>query len=221
MISGGVKAFCSWSGGKECTLSICRAKRQGINVVHLLNMVTEDGMNSRSHGLSREILQLQAKRMGISILQPMSSWGTYESIFKKELCQLKKKDVEVGVFGDIDLEEHRVWIERVCNEAGIKPLFPLWESNRDVLLKEFIDHGFSSVIVAVNADLMDKKWLGRNIDSDFINDLRKEGNIDLCGEKGEYHTFVYNGPIFKKQVEVAVIEEVFKDNHWFLKIEGK
>lgn len=216
-----LKAFCSWSGGKESALSLYRAKKEGISIKYLLNMITEDGKHSRSHGLSKGLLKQQAENIGIPILQPCSSWQTYESEFKKAVGQLKMEGIEIGIFGDIDMEEHRVWVERVGSECGIKPILPLWDSRRDKLLKEFIESEFSAIVVSVNTSFLGKEWLGRCVDNKFISDLKGIANVDICGEKGEYHTFVYNGPIFKKPMEIIIRGEILKDNYWFLEIEGK
>ncbi len=221
MISNGVKAFCSWSGGKESMLSLYKVQKEGIEVKYLLNMLREDGKYSRSHGLSSKILQMQAENIGIPIIQSKCSWETYEDIFKNAVSQLKEDGVTAGIFGDIDVEEHRSWVERVCKEIGLEPILPLWGSERGDLLREFIGSGFKAIVVVVDASFMGKEWLGRDINNKFVNDLRAMGNIDLCGEKGEYHTFVYDGPIFKKPAEIIHMGEEFKDNHWFLKIEER
>jgi uncharacterized protein (TIGR00290 family) len=214
-----VKVFVSWSGGKETSLSCYRViKNQDIKVAYLLNMISEDGKHSRSHGISSELLKIQAEAIGIPLVQRKTTWDTYEEEFKKAVLGFKKDGVEKGVFGDIDLQEHRDWVERVCNEVGVKAHLPLWKKEREKLLKEFIKVGFKAIVVATNTDFLGQEWLGREINEEFIEDLRFQSNIDLCGEKGEYHTFVYDGPIFKKPVEVAVGKKTFRDKHWFLEL---
>lgn len=213
------KAFISWSGGKETSLACYRVtQNQDIKVAYLLNMVSEDGKRSRSHGVSSALLKAQSDALGIPIIQRRTTWGSYEEVFKKAVSGLKKEGIEIGIFGDIDLQEHRDWVERVCKEIEIKPLLPLWKEDREELLQEFIRIGFKAIVVAAKADLLGKEWLGRRIDEEFIEDLKKLNDVDLCGEKGEYHTFVYDGPIFKRPVRFAVGKKVFRDKHWFLKI---
>lgn len=227
------KAFVSWSGGKETSLACYKTmQNQDIKTAYLLNMVSEDGKHSRSHGVSSTLLRVQADALDIPIIQRRTTWGSYERVFKKAVSGLKKKGVEVGIFGDIDLQEHRDWVERVCKEAEIKPLLPLWGEDREGLLKEFIRTGFKAIVVATKANLLGKEWLGREVNKKFIEDLKRLGNIDpgreelsngasgvdLCGEKGEYHTFVYDGPIFKRPVKFAVGRKIFKDKHWLLEI---
>lgn len=214
-----MKAFVSWSGGKDASLSFYRAmQNEDVEVACLLNMISEDGGHSRTHGISSGLLQVQADALGIPIIQPKTSWQEYEKEYKAVISGLKNKGIQIGIFGDIDVQEHREWVERVCNETGIRPVIPLWKEDREALLKEFIRTGFKAVVVATKAEFLDKEWLGRGIDAKFIEELKAEDHVDLCGENGEYHTFVYNGPIFKKCIDFISGEKVLKDGHWFLKI---
>jgi diphthine-ammonia ligase len=132
---------------------------------------------------------------------------------------LKNQGISAGVFGDIDFNEHRIWIDRVCSDMGIKPYYPLWEENQNKLLMDFIKAGFVSVVVATRADLLGEEWLGRKIDLKFLEDLGRLKDITPCGEAGEYHSLVIDGPLFKKRLEITGTEKIFKDKHWFLKIE--
>ena len=214
-----LKTFVSWSGGKETSLACYRAmQNKDLKVKYLLNMVSEDGKRSRSHGLDSSLLRAQSDAMGVPIIQRKTTWENYEAVFKEAVSELRKEGIEIGIFGDIDMQEHRDWVERVCKEVKIKPLLPLWKEDREKLLKEFIRTGFKAIVVATKADLLGKEWLGRQIDEEFIKDLKRLGNIDLCGEKGEYHTFVFDGPIFKRPVKFAVNRKIFRDRHWFLEV---
>ncbi|MEW6417351.1 MAG: diphthine--ammonia ligase [Nitrospirota bacterium] len=196
-----MKAFVSWSGGKETSLSCYKVmQNQDVKIAYLLNMISEDGKYSRSHGIGSDLLRAQAEAIGIPIVQRRTTWETYEEEFKKAVSDFKKEDVQVGVFGDIDLREHRDWVERVCKDMGIEAILPLWKEEREKLLEEFIDLGFKAIIVATQAELLNREWLGRRVDKKFVKEIKAIGNIDLCGEKGEYHTFVYDGPIFKNPV---------------------
>ena len=120
-----MKVFSSWSGGKESALATYKATSQGHQVLYLVNFISEDGERSRSHGIKAEVLDLQAKAIGIPIVQVKTSWEDYEKNFKKVVEKLKEKGIQGGVFGDMDLEEHREWLERVCGELEIKPILPL------------------------------------------------------------------------------------------------
>lgn len=213
-----LKAFTSWSGGKDSMLALYRAIQGEVDVPYLLNMLSEDGLTSRSHGLNAGLLKAQAKAMGKTIVQRPSTWEGYEGEFKKVVMELKENRISAGVFGDIELQEHRDWIERVCREVEIEPLFPLWGADREGLLSEFVGAGFKAIVVCTQANVLGKEWLGREVDWRFLKDLRALGNVDLCGENGEYHSFVFNGPIFKGPVKFEIGGTRLEGHHWFLEI---
>ena len=209
-----MKAFSSWSGGKDCTLACYRALNAGCEVSFLLNMLAEDGQRERAHGTRPFLLRLQAEALGIPIVQVNASWEGYESKFKETVEALKVNGVKGGIFGDIDLIEHRVWVERICSDLEIDPILPLWGSAAEDLLLEFIDAGFEALVVATKVN---EDWLGRTLDRSFINEL-KELDFHLSGESGEYHTFVVDGPIFKRRIKVREAERVRIGENWFLDI---
>ena len=213
-----LKAFVSWSGGKDAALSYYRAMKD-FHVTHLLNMVAEDGRISRSHGIRTGVLRLQAEAVGLPIVQPRSSWETYEAEFKRALSGLKGRGIETGIFGDIDLEGHREWVERVCRESGMEAVLPLWgEKNRENLIEELIKSGFEAVVVATRKDMLGPEWLGRVVDRDFTRDISEIKDVDISGENGEYHTLVISGPIFKKRINIIKAEKITRDEHCFLDI---
>jgi len=219
-INSRMKAFISWSGGKDGVLAYYRTAQQypEVCISYLLNMTSEDGRHSRSHGISSKLLKAQAEAIGVPIVQKKTTWEDYEKAFKQVVSTFKKEGIEAGIFGDIDLQEHRDWVERVCKDLDIKPILPLWKEEREKLVKEFIQLGFKAIIVATNSKFLDDKWLGRQINEKFIHDLKALGNIDLCGESGEYHTLVYDGPIFKRGLKFKIGEKILKNGHWFLEI---
>ena len=213
-----LKAFVSWSGGKDGALSYYRAMKS-FQITHLLNMIAEDGEVSRSHGIRTRILQLQGEAIGLPVVQVRSSWESYETEFKKAISSLQERGVEVGIFGDIDLEEHREWVERVSKESGISAVLPLWgEKKRENLIQELIEAGFETVIVATRKDLLGLEWLGRGIDYAFVREISKVRGVDISGENGEYHTFVVSGPIFKKKLKILKSEKITREGHCFLDI---
>jgi len=187
--------FTSWSGGKDSCLALHRACQAGAKPACLLTIISEDGIRSRSHGLRREVLEAQAAAMGIPLLIRCASWVEYESVFVDALHEIHKEDVKSGVFGDIDFPPHLEWEEKVCVKTGMTAYLPLWGCARETLLHEFLSLGYKAVIVAVDEKKLDKKFLGRMIDREIINEFRKIG-IDPCGENGEYHTLVVDGPVF-------------------------
>ncbi|MFH1775866.1 MAG: diphthine--ammonia ligase [Chloroflexota bacterium] len=217
------EAFASWSGGKDSCLACHRAIAQGAQMRYLVNTVTGDGQRSCSHGISAGVIRLQAQAIGIPLLQIPTTWDSYEAEFKKALQGLKEEGVEVGIFGDIDFNEHRAWVERVCKSASMTARLPLWGESQDGVLRDFIGAGFKSVVVAARADLFDDKILGREVDLGFIEYLEELGEtkpVTPCGEAGEYHTLVLDGPLFQKRVEITKAEKVLRDERWFLEISG-
>lgn len=215
------KVFVSWSGGKESCFTCYRAIASGLEVNYLFNMATEGGAHSRTHGLSSRILQLQSQAIDIPLVQRQATWQSYENEFKKMAGELKQEGIEGGVFGDIDLEEHREWVERVCREAGITPHQPLWGQSQAEILRDFVDSGFETIVVATRADTLGEEWLGRKIDADFveqITEMSKTQAVTPCGETGEYHTLVVDGPLFKQRMEITEARKMLRNDHWFLEI---
>ncbi len=213
-----MRVFVSWSGGKDSCLAYYKALKLGFKVSFLLTMLEENGLRSRGHGVKADVIRLQAESLGVPIVFGKASWEKYEDEFKRILKNLKNSDgVEGGVFGDIRLEEHKEWVEKVCGEVGIKAFEPLWNKKYEELLTEFFGNGFEAIIVGVKANLVDKKWLGEKISWKFIEYL-KNHNIDLFGEAGEYHSLVVSGPTFKRKISIVKSQKTFKDGYWFLDI---
>jgi len=210
------KAFISWSGGKDCCLAAYKATQQGIKIVYLLNMVTQGGQRSCSHGIAAQWIRQQSEAMEIPLLQFPTTDDNYQSVFTSALNELSNNEVITGVFGDIDFEPHREWIEKVCAPSGITPILPLWGENQSKIFLDFIGLGFEAKVIATRADLMGKEWLGRMLDEKFLKDLADlNKEITPCGEAGEFHTLVVDGPIFRKRVEICDAETVKRGEHWF------
>ena len=215
------QVFASWSGGKDSCLACYLATINGLKVRYLANTVTEDGKRSCSHGLSADVIQVQSQAIGIPLVQRRTTWDTYETEFKSMLRAFKQEGVDGGVFGDIDFNEHRQWIDRVCQEVDITPHLPLWGQAQEKVLRDIMDLGFEAVVVTTKAELLGEEWLGRRVDLDFIEqlgELRGTKDITPCGEAGEYHTLVIDGPLFKKRIEILETSKVLRDGHWFLEI---
>jgi uncharacterized protein (TIGR00290 family) len=217
-----LKAISSWSGGKDSCFACYKAIQQGYKIEYLLNFISRESKRGCFHGLESRLLKHQADLIGIPIVQYEVSpdMQKYEEEFKAAVAQVRGGDINNMVFGDIYLLEHQSWIERVCKEISIKALEPLWEQDTLQIIDDFIDAGFKAVIVSCKADIMGKEYLGRYIDKDLARQLKKKG-ICPCGEKGEYHTIVVDGPIFKKRIEITDAEPILKDGfwkHWFLDI---
>jgi uncharacterized protein (TIGR00290 family) len=164
------------------------------------------------HGVREELLNEQAKAIGIPlhkiILAQMPAIENYETKTATACDSLKKQGFNYCLFGDIFLEDLRAYRENQLAKNSIKAVFPLWNLNSTYLVHEFIDLGFKAVVVCVNAQLLDKSFAGRVIDRDFLKDLPE--NIDRSGENGEFHTFVFDGPLFKQPVTYTPGEKVFQ-----------
>jgi uncharacterized protein (TIGR00290 family) len=211
----------SWSGGKESCFACYKAISEGYEVSCLMNFISKDG-RCMSHGLDSKLILAQSEAIGIPLVQREVAWGTYEQRFKSVIRELKRSGVEGVVFGDIsNIAGHEGWIDRVCSELGIKPIKPLWGSDPKQLLSDFVEEGFESLVVTIKAELFGEEWLGREVDEVFIKDLskfREKADIDFCGELGEYHTFVYDGPIFKKRLAILDFRKNLMEGYWFLDI---
>ena len=205
----------SWSGGKDSCFACYLALAQGYRVSHLVNFISQEFKRVSFHGTESRLIQMQSQAIGIPLLQKETTPNGYEQEFKEAVRGLLPQGVKGMVFGDIYLDEHKEWVERVCGELGIEAVEPLWGKSTESLLIDFIDAGFEAVIVSARAELIDEEWVGKRLDRNFM-DYLKAKNIDLCGENGEYHTLVVNGPLFKRRIEVTEGRTINRDNYWFL-----
>ncbi len=215
------EVFVSWSGGKDSCLAGYLATTQGLKVRYLANMITEDGKRSWTHGQSSETLQVQAQAMGIPLVQQRTTMANYEAEFKHMIHNLKKDGIGGGVFGDIDFEVHREWVERVCRQAGVTAHLPLWMKDQRQILREFVALGFEAVVVAAKAEFFGEEVLGRKVDLDFIEyleELGKTRDITPCGEAREYHTLVIDGPLFRQRVEILETSQTLAEGVWIMEI---
>lgn len=199
----------SWSGGKDSCFACYKAIQAGHDVSQLLIMMS-DPSTSNFHMISSDMLDAQSQAIGIPIVKWTTTPDTYEQDFKKALLQMKTKGVEGVVTGDVyDVALHEAgWLDRVCKEVGLTPVKPLWHRDTQQILAEFISEGFKATLVRVKTDALGMEWLGREINKEFFDDLLKLGTVDLCGENGEFHTFVTDGPLFKKRIEILESEKV-------------
>lgn len=214
-----MKAVSLWSGGKDSCFACYKAKQEGHEITSLINFADANGRSSVSHGLSAAIIKRQARLAGIPFLQKTMPKDGYTDAFKALIEKFKIKDgIEGIVFGDIYLQEHRDWIDKVCKELNVEPILPIWTDDTEKLIRDIIGAGFRSIVVSTRKDILGEEWLGREVDDKFINDLKAIGDIDLCGEKGEFHTFTYDGPIFKERVAFDKGKKRLEGKRWFLEI---
>jgi uncharacterized protein (TIGR00290 family) len=214
-----MKVISMWSGGKDSCLACYRAKSQGYDIVSLLNFTTLSEESSLSHGLSAEVIGRQARMTEMPYSQKAMPKEGYRDAFKNLIEEWKMaKGIEGIVFGDIYLECHRECIDGVCRELRIAPVMPIWTKDTTGLMNEFIRLGFKAIIVATRADRLGEEWLGREIDADLMKEFERMGGIDPCGENGEFHTFVYDGPLFKEKVGFTTGSKTLRDGRWFLEV---
>jgi uncharacterized protein (TIGR00290 family) len=204
----------SWSGGKDSCHALHRALGQGLEVTTIVNLISDDHERVRFHGTRAALIKEQADLLGLGLYQRKTPADDYEGEFKNALRELKEKGATDMLFGDIYVDEHREWVERVCGEMGMKAHEPLWGGETEALVRGFIDAGFEAHIVCVNGRLIDPQWSGRLLSHEFI-DYLIEKRLDPCGEKGEYHSFVTSGPIFNGSIDITRAETVEIDGYYF------
>lgn len=209
----------SWSGGKDSCLACYKALEKGFAVKNFLTMMNRQG-SSNFHLISEKLFEAQSNAMNIPILKCYTSPETYEKSFKHALKQLRSEGVQGIVTGDIcEVTQHEAgWLERICQETDMKPIKPLWHRDPKTILEEFLALGFKARIVRVKLDLLGHEYLGRDLDKKLQAELTKLDNVDPCGERGEFHTIVTDGPLFKKRIEILETRKSSIGNWGRLKI---
>lgn len=209
----------AWSGGKDSCLACYKAITAGHNVVSLLIMMADE-TTSYFHLISSKLLDSQSDAVGFPIIKQVTSPDMYERNFKKALSELKRKGVDGLVTGDVfDVALHeKGWLDRICREVGLTPVKPLWHLDTKQILIEFISEGFKAIVVRVKNTVLGLDWLGREINQKFFKDLLELGTIDPCGEHGEFHSFVIDGPLFKNRIKITESEKTTINDYGWLKI---
>ncbi|GAC1474670.1 MAG: diphthine--ammonia ligase [Candidatus Dormibacteraceae bacterium] len=194
-----------WSGGKDSALALDRASKAGIEVVRLVSFYDSATRRVRFHSTRVEMLEAQAVAIGLGLRAIPTSWPDMEAHLRNELLLLREEGFTGVVFGDIHLADVRAWYEERVVAAGLEHVEPIWGEPPDLLLAEFISSGGRAVITCVDLAKLDEAWLGRVIDERFASEIARTG-IDACGENGEYHSYAFAGPVFKKPVTWAAGE---------------
>lgn len=210
-------AFCSWSGGKDSCLALYRAIQEGYVMRFLFTMLSENGDKSRSHGLSIDVLKAQSQALGIPLVLGAATWEGYEERFAVTLRGFRDSGIRTGIFGDIDIEGHREWVERVCASSEMEAYLPLWRFPRLDLLDEFLGSGFKAILVSIKEGTLDRSLLGRVLSRDLVREIEGCG-VDACGEQGEFHTVVTAGPLFTHEVHINLGDQVLHDGYWFQEV---
>lgn len=201
------KAYLNWSSGKDAAMALYKIRKESQYAIEkLLTTVNSETDRISMHGVRIELLKSQAQHIGLPLevisLDGNVSMSTYNEVMLRQCDKLISEGLRYSIFGDIFLEDLRKYREDQLGKADITPVFPLWKKDTQVLMQEFLDAGFKAIVVCVNSKLLDRSFCSREIDHEFLADL-PEG-IDPCGENGEFHTFVYDGPIFKNPVSFEV-----------------
>ncbi|RDY24670.1 diphthine--ammonia ligase [Romboutsia maritimum] len=194
------KFVMSFSGGKDSILALYRMVKRGYKPVALLTTIKENEEKSWTHGLSENLLKNVSESLDIPLLLVECSVGEYEKKFEEKLQEAKKMGASICAYGDIDIQQHLQWGKDRCDATNLKAEFPLWQESREDLVYEFIDSGFITIIKTVNLKYMGEQFLGKKLTKSVIQEIKATGS-DACGENGEYHTFVINGPLFKKEIK--------------------
>ncbi len=211
------KFVMSFSGGKDSTLALYRMIKKGYEPVALLTTVKKDADKSWTHGINKRLLKQVSESLDIPLLEVECDVCEYEKEFEKSLTKAKELGASICVFGDIDIEEHKNWDVERCKNSGIEASFPLWREDRESLVYEFIESGFTTIIKTVNLDYLNESLLGKKLTKNVVLEIKNAG-ADACGENGEYHTFVIDGPLFKEKVSFENKGIVIERNYGHLNI---
>ncbi|MCW3160339.1 Dph6-related ATP pyrophosphatase [Chryseobacterium oryctis] len=208
------KAIFNWSSGKDSALALYKVlKDNKFDITSLLTSINKEFERISMHGVHISLLEKQAESLGFPLIKmelpKEPSMEEYREIMGKTMNEIQSQGVVThSIFGDIFLEDLRNYRESQLQSIGMKAVFPLWKENTSILINEFLDLGFKTIVTCVNETYLDKSFAGRIIDADFIKDLPK--NVDPCGENGEFHSFTFDGPIFKNPIEFEIGETIKK-----------
>ena len=208
----------SWSGGKDSCMALERLlTRDECQVAALLTTMTLESDCVSMHGVRRVLLEQQAESLGFPLEQVViprsASNEVYEAALEQALAAYREAGIESMVFGDLFLEDIREYREKLFSRLGMRPIFPLWGRDTSALIADFIDRGFKAVVTCVNSQSLDGSFVGRELDCEFLSQL--PADVDPCGENGEFHTFVFAGPLFTKPVTFSRGEIRLDGGHHF------
>jgi uncharacterized protein (TIGR00290 family) len=209
--------FC-WSGGKDSAMALYEIKKDHqYEIASLLTTITEDYDRVSMHGVRRALVEKQAQSLGLPLKEVFIPQNCpnqeYESRMRDTLASFKKTGITQVAFGDVFLEEVRKYREDNLSRLGIKGLFPLWGRDSTELTKSFIALGFHAVTTCVDAKILEQRFAGRLLDGDFLAEL--PANVDPAGENGEFHSFVFDGPLFRERIPYDLGNKVLRDSLHF------
>lgn len=213
------KVIATISGGKDSMFALHKAVQEGYEVVGVVNTISYDYKRVRFHGLQASMIQLQAEALGLPLFQAETTPEKYKEEFIVNLRRAMSQEISGIVFGDIHLDDCLLWAKEVSQAVGVEAIEPLWGSNPKNLLADFIASGIEAVIVSTQADILGEEWTGRKLDQSFYTDISKLEGVDYCGENGEYHSYVLDGPLFKKRIKLEKVGKVKRGGYHFLDIQ--
>jgi uncharacterized protein (TIGR00290 family) len=208
----------SWSGGKDSCFACYRAIQMGYKISHLVNFISEEYKRVRFHGTDAKLIRQQSELAGIQLIQNETTPDGYDKEFKNAVQSLIPQGIKGMVFGDLYIEEHKQWVEMVCGELGIEAVEPLWKIDTEKVINDFINEGFEAVVVSSQKKFIGKEWIGSRVNREFLGYLKTKPDVDICGENGEYHTFVVGGPLFRGEINITESRVIEKDGYCFLDI---
>jgi uncharacterized protein (TIGR00290 family) len=211
------KAIFCWSGGKDSAYCLYKVLAENyFDVKYLLTTVNHSFKRVSMHGVREELLDAQAGSIGIPLVKVWVKEGTnqeYEQQMQAVLLQAKSEGIDHVIFGDIFLEDLRVYRENNLAKINMTAVFPLWKMDTGLLIRDFIARQFKSITCCVSDAHLTENWVGKEIDASFVEQLPT--TVDPCGENGEFHSFCYEGSIFKTKIPFTIGEKVFRDGFWF------
>lgn len=206
-----------YSCGKDSALALGRMVAEGHEPVCLITTYNREAGRSWFHGITEELLDAVSASLGIQLLTCVCTSDSYERKIEAALEQARLTGAEAAVFGDIDIQKHLDWNEERCKSIGLECIVPLWQEQRKRLVSEVVAKGYKAVIKCVDLACLDASYLGETLDEGVVRRIEQDG-VDACGENGEYHTFVYDGPIFSRPVPIKQGESHCSDTHAFIDI---
>lgn len=210
------KAIFNWSGGKDSAMALYLVLQDSsFEIKHLLTSLNEEFQRITLHGVRHELLLKQVEEIGIPLttlwLPEAPSMEDYAKLMEETLEPLVNEGAELSIFGDIFLEDLRKYRDENLAKMELTGVYPLWKRNTEELIREFIDLGFKTILVCVDGSKLDKSFAGRVLDHQCVDEILALGDVDPCGENGEFHTYVYDGPIFKKPIPIQVGETISRE----------
>jgi uncharacterized protein (TIGR00290 family) len=204
------------SGGKDSVLALDRARRERLPVECLVNIYEGSSGRVRFHGVRRELIGQQAQDLGLELIQHHTGPDDFETVFRKTLTQLRERGVAGIIFGNIHLSEVREWYEERVTAAGLEHIEPIWGEPPIELLWEVVERGYQAIVTSVDLNREAVQFLGRELDADVVTEMGVTDDFDPCGEAGEYHTFVYDGPEFRQGLQFRRGDTLEVQGHRFV-----